>query len=58
MGIVTSTMAGAACTHRSAQDSSQIEDEDDGGALTDGEFSEGAKLIHPSKATAYATRVL
>jgi hypothetical protein len=59
IGIVTSTLASTGCTHRSSQDGSQLEDEDDGeAALTDGEFYEGPKLIHPAKATAYATRVL
>lgn len=48
-----------ACTHGSGQQESQDGEEDyEGEVLTDGEFYEGPKLVHPSKPTAYATRVL
>jgi hypothetical protein len=49
----------SACTHTSSQDSEQRETEDyEGESLADGEFYEDIKLPHPTKATAYATRVL
>lgn len=59
LAIVAALFGATACAHHPSRKQSQTDDEDEGEeALTDGEFYEGPKLTHPTKPTAYATRIL